>query len=188
MERIELADQSATAMLQRAVRLDPEAYARVKGGELFVTTPFGVVASRRARFQASRDGAAVHAAELLAGPECAPMDLMWPGALPPAEGFMLIDVVPAADVYTLATQGKALARQFNRPPKSLLDQEVLTVSNGEATAALPMRAIFALVNLGFIPAEFSDHPQQLRVSQCGRWTRVDAPFGTVYHSTGLLAL
>ena len=55
---------------------------------------------------------------------------------------------------------------------------------------IPMRMIFACTNLGLIPgfAASMDIPRHLRVSANGRWARVDAPFGSVYHARGLSVL
>lgn len=188
------------ALLGRAAGLDATASARLRQlGEyvdVFVTTPFEVVASRRAKGTVGRDGAVVGARELLdalvAGhSEIGPArDPNWPGALPPVEGFTLVDNVPIAVVRQLADEGQALTRQFSGPlgpPASLLDQTVLTVSQGDLTAEIPMRMIFTCINLGLIPgfAAPIEVPRHLRVSVKGRWVRVDAPFGTVYRSTGL---
>lgn len=164
--------------------------------DVFVTTPFQVVASRRIEGTASRDGAVVSAVELIdalrAGTETigAARDPNWPGALPPAEGFTLVDNIPVSIVRELADKGQALARQFSGPlgpPASLLDQTVLTVEGEAGTAEITMRMIFTCTSLGLIPG-FSapmDIPRHLRVSVSGRWVRVDAPFGTVYRSTTL---
>lgn len=228
--RIDGGGPGLQALLARAVGLDATASARLRQlddthVDVFVTTPFEVVASRRVLGQASRDGAVVSAQTLLSGlqahadlergadsgPDAAsaadsgagapiPMNLnlgpardpSWPGALPPAAGFQLVDAVPVDVVRQLADQGQALARQFSGPlgpPASLLNQTVLTVTNDESgqSAEVPMRAIFACTSLGLIPG-FSapiNVPRHLRVATCGRWLRVDAPFGTVYRSSGL---
>ncbi|WP_306515663.1 hypothetical protein [Corynebacterium sp.] len=236
------------ALLSRAVGLDASASARFRvlstdgdGGDLidvFVTTPFDVVACRRIKGTVSRDGAVVAASTLLHSLETEQThlgparDTSWPGALPPTQGFQLVDNLPVHVVRELADKGRNLARQFSGPmgpPQSLLNQTVLTVHPGssdehadaaaselpgnsagteansepastgqtESSAAhageeveIPMRMIFACTNLGLIPG-FSapmDIPRHLRVSANGRWSRVDAPFGSVYHSRGLSVL
>ena len=50
-----------------------------------------------------------------------------------------------------------------------------------------MRMIFTCTALGLIPgfAAPIDVPRHLRIATAGRWVRMDAPFGSVYHSTGL---
>ena len=201
-ESLRIVDGAAglQSLIGRATGLDASASVRFRQldnvVDVFVTTPFQVVASRRVEGEASRDGAVVSATELLdalrtgstaIGPA---RDPNWPGALPPATGFQLLDEVPVHVVRELADQGQALARQFSGPlgpPASLLDQTVLTVSGDAGTAEIPMRTIFACTSLGLIPG-FSaslDVPRHLRVSSVGRWVRVDAPFGTVYRSSSL---
>ncbi|WP_448854770.1 hypothetical protein [Corynebacterium frankenforstense] len=151
-EFLELSDGASglQALVSRAVGLDATALARLQQRgefvEVFVTTPFDVVASRRVRGTASRDGAVVSARRLLdelivynsAEPSSrhlalgSPRDPSWPGALPPAQGFKEIDRVPVDVVRTLADKGQSLARQFSGPlgpPRSLLDQTVLEVSS-----------------------------------------------------------
>lgn len=214
-ESISLATGAAgiKALLARAVGLDATASARLRQldaetVEVFVTTPFGVIASRRCGGEVSRDGAVVNAqafldalelvVDLSDGPamtlDLGPArDPSWMGALPPAQGFQLLDTLPVPVVRELADKGQDLARQFSGPlgpPASLLDQTVVTVeSEAGKTAEIPMRLIFACTNLGLIPgfAAPLDVPRHLRVSTAGRWLRVDAPFGTVYKSASLLA-
>ncbi|MDO5669061.1 MAG: hypothetical protein Q4G50_03575 [Corynebacterium sp.] len=188
------------SLVGRAVDLDASASARFRQlgdqVDVFVTTPFQVVAARRIEGEASRDGAVVAATALLdalrtSSPHIGPArDPNWPGALPPATGFQLLDEVPVDVVRDLADQGQALARQFSGPlgpPASLLDQTVLTVTGEAGTAEVPMRMIFTCTSLGLIPgfAAPMEVPRHLRVSISGRWVRIDAPFGTVYRSTSL---
>ena len=73
------------------------------------------------------------------------------------------------------------------PPKSLLNQTVLTVESAETHVEIPMRMIFACTSLGLIPgfAASLKIPRHLRVAAKGRWVRLDAPYGSVYHSTRL---
>ncbi|ARU46610.1 hypothetical protein [Corynebacterium silvaticum] len=186
-----------TSLLQRAVGLDRHAYARLQqvGGyvNVYVTTPFGVVASRRVRGEASRDGAVLLATDLLARGEGKPHDASWAGALPPVTGFKLIDEIPVGVASDLAEKGRSLARQFSGPmgpPASLLDQKVMAVSSADSSVDISMRMIFACTSLGFIPpATAPAHiPRHLRVSSTGRWARIDAPYGTVYESKGLSLL
>lgn len=196
-----------TALLSRAKFLDEGAlvrFQRLPQDQLnvFVTTPFDIIASRRLHAQVSRDGAAFPAAmvqQVLPQETNAPitlgtsMDASWPGALPPAAGFVELDRIPVDVVHQLVDQGRELARQFSGPlgpPKSLLDQTVLEVSGQERHAQIPMRMIFAANALGLVPgiASHPEIPRHLRVAQCGRWTRIDAPFGSVYEHKGLSLL
>ena len=168
--------------------------------DIFVTTPFDCLAARRVKGTVSRDKAVVALkdldAALAAGrTEIGPArDSRWPGALPPAEGFAERDVVPVAVVRDLADQGRRLARQFSGPlgpPRSLLNQTVLTVDaeqeTGAGTVEVPMRMVFTCTSLGFIPGPGApaEVPRHLRIATSGRWVRMDAPFGSVYHATAL---
>lgn len=204
MEKLHVSSggRGLTTLLGRAVDLDPLALARVQqvGGEwvdVFVTTPFECIASRRIRGTASRSGAAVAAADALKALRRGepgiggPRDASWPGALPPAEGFAACDIVPVGVARRLADEGRSLARQFSGPagpPKSLLDGTVLTVdADSDHPVEVPMRMIFTCTALGLIPGfeAPADIPRHLRVSTAGRWTRIDAPYGSVYRNLGL---
>ena len=175
--------------------------------DVFATTPFEVVAARRLQGVISRDGAvvgadtmleALNATEFAAASSDSPIELnlgrprdpSWPGALPPRNGFRLLDHLPVEVVRELADAGQDLARQFSGPlgpPSSLLNQTVVTVEGQGKQVEVPMRMIFACTSLGLIPG-FSapmEVPRHLRVAAKGRWVRLDAPFGTVYHSNRL---
>ncbi|QPK78801.1 hypothetical protein G7Y31_09700 [Corynebacterium lizhenjunii] len=215
------------ALLSRAAGLDTHATLRARQltdsvVDVFVTTPFDVIASRRVAGRLSQEGVSASAArvaqaladahsgtaaESADAPCLIPLgpaqDAAWPGALPPAAGFRLLDTLPVTVVRQLADEGQALTRQFSGPagpPASLLSQTVVTVSSGgaddqsggggQASVDIPMRLIFACTNLGLIPGwgAADNVPRYLRVSAAGRWVRVDAPFGTVYHSKRSLLL
>ena len=200
---IERGGRGLISLLQRAVALQDRAMARFStvsdaAVDVFVTTPFAVIASRRVAGSCSRNGAAVLVSDLLADATdttmtAAAMDAGWGmGALPPVAGFELLDEIPADVVQRLSDQGRALARQFSGPlgpPQSLMDQAVITVNDD---TEIPMRLVFTLTALGLIPGMDAPAaiPRHLRVSRNSRWVRVDAPFGSAYHSSGinLLAL
>ena len=200
---IERGARGLISLLQRAVALQDRAMARFStvsdaAVDVFVTTPFAVIASRRVAGSCSRAGAAVLVSDLLADATdttmtAAALDAGWGmGALPPTTGFELLDEIPADVVQRLSDQGRALARQFSGPlgpPQSLMDQAVITVNND---TEIPMRLVFTLTALGLIPGMDAPAaiPRHLRVSRNSRWVRVDAPFGSAYHSSGinLLAL
>lgn len=200
---VEQGERGLRALLQRALALQDDAYARFQRvGEhdvdVFVTTPFDCVVSRRVRGTVSRDGAVVPARRVLEALDTAPgtlgaaQDQNWPGALPPAEGFTLREEVPISTARQLADEGRNLARQFAGPlgpPVSLLDAVVITVDADDRGPKLeiPMRAVFTCTSLGLIPGFEApvEVPRYLRVSSAGRWVRIDAPFGTVYHSKSL---
>ena len=200
---IERGGRGLISLLQRAVALQDRAMARFStvsdaAVDVFVTTPFAVIASRRVAGSCSWPGASVLVSDLLADATdttmtAVAMDAGWGmGALPPTTGFELLDEIPADVVQRLSDQGRALARQFSGPlgpPQSLMDQAVITVNDD---TEIPMRLVFTLTALGLIPGMDAPAaiPRHLRVSRNSRWVRVDAPFGSAYHSTGinLLAL
>ena len=195
---IERGGHGLISLLQRAVALQDRAMARFStvsdaAVDVFVTTPFAVIASRRVAGSCSRNGAAVLVSDLLADATdttmtAVAMDAGWGmGALPPTTGFELLDEIPADVVQRLSDQGRALARQFSGPlgpPQSLMDQAVITVNDD---TEIPMRLVFTLTALGLIPGMDAPAaiPRHLRVSRNSRWVRVDAPFGSAYHSTGI---
>ena len=195
---IERGGRGLISLLQRAVALQDRAMARFStvsdaAVDVFVTTPFAVIASRRVAGSCSRAGAAVLVSDLLADATdttmtAAAMDAGWGmGALPPVTGFELLDEIPADVVQRLSDQGRALARQFSGPlgpPQSLMDQAVITVNDD---TEIPMRLVFTLTALGLIPGMDAPAaiPRHLRVSRNSRWVRVDAPFGSAYHSSGI---
>jgi hypothetical protein len=124
------------------------------------------------------------------------MDSAWRGMLPPESGFVHLDDVPARAVLDLAQRGVALAKEYGSahgPPASLLDQEVVAVSSGDTSVGIPMRCVFALTAMGFLPqSSTSDQfaPESVaayevvRVRVLPTWLRVDARFGTVYRRRG----
>lgn len=195
---IERGARGLISLLQRAVALQDRAMARFStvsdaAVDVFVTTPFAVIASRRVAGSCSRDGAAVLVSDLLADATdttmtAAALDAGWGmGALPPVTGFELLDEIPADVVQRLSDQGRALARQFSGPlgpPQSLMDQAVITVNDD---TEIPMRLVFTLTALGLIPGMDAPAaiPRHLRISRNSRWVRVDAPFGSAYHSSGI---
>jgi hypothetical protein len=128
------------------------------------------------------------------------MDSAWRGALPPEAGFMHLDDVPARVVLELAQRGVALAKEHSSahgPPASLLDQEVVAVSSGDASVGIPMRCVFALTAMGFLPqsgpaGELDPGTvaadEIVRVRALPAWLRIDARFGSVYRRRGDPAL
>lgn len=115
------------------------------------------------------------------------MDSAWRGALPPERGFVHLDDVPARVMTELAQRGGALAKQHagaHGPPVSLLDQEVVQVSSAadEIGVGVPMRCVFALTAMGFLPPDGGE--EIVRVRATPTWLRLDARFGSVYRRRG----
>ena len=73
---------------------------------------------------------------------------------------------------------------------SLLDQEVIRVSSGDVSVGLPMRCVFALTAMGFLPQspDAIDADEIIRVRIMPAWLRIDARFGSVYRRRGSPAL
>lgn len=118
-----------------------------------------------------------------------PLDSAWRGALPPENGFVHLDDVPAAVLADLARQGADAAREAggHGPPASLLDQEVLEVSGDHDVVGVPMRCVLALTAMRFIPDE-PDDAEVVRVRAAPTWLRLDARFGTVVWPRAATAL
>jgi hypothetical protein len=122
-----------------------------------------------------------------------PMDSAWRGALPPESGFTHVDDVPARVMLDLAERGARLAKEHSGshgPPVSLLDQEVIRVSSAEVEVGLPMRCVFALTAMGFLPQQADAIPAEeiIRVRVMPNWLRIDARFGSVFRRRGDPAL
>jgi hypothetical protein len=124
-----------------------------------------------------------------------PRDAEWRSGLPPARGWRRIETVPDGVIRELVRAGASALRDAadregvpGAQPRAevadaLLDSAVLTVSeDGGATtatvattAAVTLRALSALLRMGFLPRGGAVH-----VDVVGRWVRVVAEFGTVY--------
>jgi len=196
------------AFVERLRRLDDAAVIRLRerpGGLVvaWVATGFDVLASR---VVAGR----VRPADLCAGVDALAhglslmddtgyvdpgysLDSAWRGVLPPESGFAHLDDVPARAMLELAQRGAELAKEHggtHGPPVSLLDQEVVNVQAGAASAGIPMRCVFALTAMGFLPQAADDaSPDEIvRVRVLPAWLRIDARYGSVYRRRGDPAL
>ena len=195
-------DDLAT-FVDRALRLDDATVVRLRerdGGLVvaWAATGFDVLASRVV-------AGAVRPADLSAGADALAsglssvgggyidtgfaMDSAWRGGLPPESGFVHLDDIPARVMLDLAQRGLALAREHGSahgPPASLLDQEVIAVSAEEVSVGIPMRCVFALTAMGFLPSSGDDvsADEIVRVRVHPLWLRIDARFGSVYRRRG----
>jgi hypothetical protein len=199
------------AFVERALRLDDAAVIRLRARskqvlKAWVATGFDVLAGRVVAGTVRPDDLSVGADQLARGLSAMdstgyvdpgfPMDSAWRGALPPDAGFTHLDDVPARLMLDLAQRGVALAKEHGSahgPPASLLDQEVLRVSSADVSVGVPMRCVFALTAMGFLPQspEAVDADEIVRVRILPTWLRLDARFGSVYRRRGdpaLLAL
>ncbi|MCV7198577.1 hypothetical protein [Mycobacterium angelicum] len=194
--------------VDHAVRLDDSAIIRLRrrsDGLLtaWVATGFDVLASRVVAGSVRPGDMSVGADALARGLAAMDssgfidpgysMDSAWRGALPPESGFTHLDDVPAGVVVDLAQRGAQLAKEHtgsHGPPVSLLDQEVIEVSSADITVGLPMRCVFALTAMGFVPqsAEEIATDEMIRIRILPAWLRVDARYGSVYRRRGQLGL
>ena len=177
----------------RAVRLHPDGIVRLRArsdGQVgaWASTGFDVLAARTVHGTLVPSDTTVNSADLLTALAVQrdtavdpgfPVDSAWRSALPPEDGFVHVDDVPAAVLAELAEQGVALAREHagpQGPPASLLDSVVLTVNGGGHEVAVPLRCVFALSGMGFV-GERGD--ELVRVRATGGWLRLDARWGSV---------
>ncbi|MFB9745050.1 hypothetical protein ACFFOU_28385 [Pseudonocardia sulfidoxydans] len=205
MSALSLADPSERddlgAFTARVVRLEQTALVRLhsRGDKLtaWAATPFDVLATRSVRGTCEPAELTVPAQSLLTSlavergetVDLGPGMGLWDGEVPPADGWALVDDVPAAELEKLTERGLALAREHAGPlgpPASLLDQTVLTVDNGSGPPVrIPMRCLFALSGMGFLGGadtgaeSGTDGVPVVRVSATGSWLRIDARFGAV---------
>lgn len=198
--------ENLATFLVRALRLDPAMVVRLRrrGDRLvaaWVATGFEALASRTVIAELGVDDVTVGADLVLAGLSAgSPIDLgysmdsAWRGALPPVDGFAHIDDVPARALVELAERGANLAKEHGSshgPPASLLDQTVLTVSGDHTEVDVPMRVVFALTAMDFIPHSGDKaEPRRIspteivRVRATRTWLRLDARYGSVARRLG----
>lgn len=187
------------AFVDRVLRLDDAAVIRLRtraGGFIsaWAATGFDVLAVRAVEGGVqpadSTCGASILRTGLLSPDESGrcdagySMDSSWRTALPPDGGFTHLDDVPAAALIDLTRQGAELAREHagpQGPPASLLDQDVLEVSSGDESVAVPMRCVMALAAMGFISGA---EGEVVRVRFHPAWLRIDARFGSVFRRRG----
>lgn len=193
--------------LDRALRLDGAAVVRLRERSdgravAWVATGLEVLAGRVVSGRVRPSDLSAAADALAAGLSSAAggyvdpgfaMDSAWRGGLPPEDGFVHVDDVPARVMLDLAQHGGALAREHGSahgPPASLLDQEVIAVSSGDFTVGVPMRCVFALTAMGFLPQTGNEVSEDeiVRVRAHPSWLRIDARFGSVYRRRDSAAL
>jgi hypothetical protein len=184
------------SFVARVVRLDAAAAVRLRAVDgrvaVWAPTPFDSLVTRSVHGALEPADVTAPATSLLTaltvergetvdpGPA-----VLWPGELPPDEGWSPVDEVPVTELEQLTERGLALARDNagpHGPPTSVLDQVVLTVTGAAGTPAVrvPMRCLFALSGMGFLgPAGTDPGDGVVRVSATGSWLRLDARYGAV---------
>lgn len=196
------------SFVDHALRLDDAAVIRLRARSdglltAWVATGFDVLATRAVAGTVRPEDLSVGADALARGlsemddsgyvDPGFPMDSAWRGALPPGSGFTHLEDIPARVMLDLAERGARLAKEHSSshgPPVSLLDQEVIRVSSEDTSVGLPMRCVFALTAMGFLPQspDAIDAEEIIRVRIMPAWLRVDARFGSVYRRRGDPAL
>ncbi|ACV78211.1 hypothetical protein [Nakamurella multipartita] len=185
--------EDATAFTGRVARWDSAGPIRLRAdGELvrmWATTPFDTLVTRAVRGTVQPSDVTVHAGNLLAALAVArddevdpgpAIDAAWRSQLPPPQGWVTVDAVPATVLAGLAEEGATGARDRPGPSgaasTALLDTEVLTVSGAGMRVVINLRMVFALSGMGFAPALPGE---EVRVSATDAWVRIDARYGAV---------
>lgn len=185
--------EDATAFTGRVARWDPSGLIRLRADadlvRMWATTPFDALVTRAVRGRVVPADVTVHAGNLLTGLAVAradeidpgpAVDASWRSQLPPLEGWVTVDEVPATVLAALAEEGATGARERPGPAgaasTALLDTEVLTVSGAGMRVVINLRMVFALAGMGFAP---SVPGEQVRVSATDAWARIDGRFGAV---------
>ncbi|WP_067699764.1 hypothetical protein [Nocardia jejuensis] len=201
--------ENLATFLTHALRLDAAAPIRLRRrGDRYVSawaaTGFEALAVRTVVATLATDDVTVGGDVILAGlhgPDSGSaldlgyrMDSAWRNALPPETGFVHVDDVPARMLVELAERGAQLAQEHGSghgPPASLLDQTVLTVSAHDDQVEVPLRVVFALAAMDFIPhgGEKTDSrrisaDEIVRVRAAPTWVRLDARYGSVARRRG----
>lgn len=184
--------------LDRVLRLDDVAVVRLRRRSegkvsVWAATQFDVLVCRVVAAEFDSGDCTLGADQLLHGLREASvngevdtgyrMDSAWRGALPADTGFEHLDDIPARSVVELGQRGGLLAREHGSahgPPVSLLDQPVVSVDGLHGSRVdVPMRCVFALMAMAFIPPNPLQN-EPVRVRSSAAWLRLDARFGSVY--------
>lgn len=199
-------------LLRRATGLDAASLVRLRRHDdrltALVRLPFEVLAARTIQLDAERTAdrdtdvdACFGAAQLLAWIDGdtnevpAARDAQWRGAVPPSTGWRRVDTVPDTDVRPIvragattlqlaaAREGVPGAQLRAEVADALLDSVVLTVDDGTRPVQITLRMLSAVTRLGFLP-----RGSYVAVDVAGRWTRVAAAYGSVFHERAELSL
>lgn len=183
----------AAAFTGRVARWDAVGPVRLKvDGELirlWATTPFDTLATRAVHGGMRPSDATVYAGNLLSALAVSTagavdpgevIDAVWRSQLPPPQGWITVDDVPARVLGELADTGVERAKSSPGPgggaSTALLDSEAMVVSGNGMRVSIPMRMLLALSGMGFAPA---NDDEVVRVSATDAWVRIDARYGAV---------
>ena len=176
-------------LLRRAVGLDIAAATRLVAAAgnrtAWVQLPFDVLAARTVRAGGVAEVDLATSAQLalgwIEGTHATPprMDLAWQVGLPPRTGWRRLDKVPDSAIRDVVRTGaleiKALGGSAPRTEQALLDTVVLSVDEAGEHADISLRMAAALTRMGFLPRK-----SEAAVDVAGRWTRIAAPYGSIY--------
>lgn len=182
----------AAAFAGRVARWDPAGPVRLVAGEgrvtLWGTTPFDTLVTRSIAGSLHPSGVIVRAADLLGALAVSTAEVIDPGRsaegtwqerIPPDDGWVTLDEVPASAINDIVAAGAAEARDHadssGGAPVSLLDSEVLVVAGAGQRVTVPLRVLFALSGMGF--GGPGDDVIKVRVTPA--WLRLDGRFGAV---------
>ena len=185
---------------------DSEAVVRVvaRGTRVgcFAGTPFDVLVMRAARLREPAQADEVVEAGTLAAraasahngivelPPAVPA-LRWTGPLPPVSGWAAVTTIGLWEGRELVADGieefrtrVASVAEADRS-QAALESIAADVWEREVVPGLRVRLLHAAESYGLLgPRDVSDADQRIGVRAVGRWTRVDAPFGTVIAREG----
>lgn len=159
---------------------------------MWAAAPFDVLVSRAVRGSIEPADVTVHAGNLLSsleiqrrasagdGVDPGPaIDSSWRGQLPPVDGWIAVDDVPASVLNASADEAAARIRANPGPTggasATALDADAMTVTGNGMRVVVPMRMLLALSGMGFTGAG----DDLVRVRATDAWIRLDARFGSV---------
>jgi len=191
---------------RRLASSDPDAVVRVvaRGTRVgcFAGTPFDVLLMRAARLREPAQVDEVVEAGTLAARAASAHDgvvelppsvpaLRWAGPLPPSSGWAAVTTIGLWEGRELVADGieefrtrVASVAEADRS-QAALESIAADVWEREVVPGLRVRLLHAAESYGFLgPRDWTDADIRIGVRSVGRWTRVDAPYGTVIAREG----
>jgi len=130
-------------------------------------------------------------------------ELSWRGALPPATGWRVLDILPSGAVHTVVRAGVDTFRRVatsraaaTAAGEQLLAHDAVVVDDAEgASVGVPLRALHAAVRMNFLPTTDDLPPDGpatdpvrteggVAVSVRPGWLALHAPYGSSYVRRG----
>ena len=113
----------------------------------------------------------------------------WTGFLPPRTGWQVAGELPVAEVETAALAGiaefkeRAEAVPDRQRTRAAVDALAAEIWDRPLAYGLPIRAAHAARAMAFL-GQAQSATATVTVRSCGRWLRLDAPYGTVVLRAG----